>query len=583
MRILLRLIGALFRLLFYPLYLLGWRRAARQGSYVTLDIDGAVTDIRPPPRFIDRFRRDKPPLSLHGLHELIETIIADPRIKGMIVTLRGFRQGAASALSLRALLKRARDAGRDVVIHLPFGAGTQEIYIATAGSRILAGPTTTLAPLGFLAQARYLRGALEKANLVPEVYARGRYKSAGERLMRSAMSETEREQLSAILDQRYASLLDAIAEGRKVDTERARALVDGAPYLPGEATAEGLIDGAAYDDELKGVVKGGATSEEAGKDKEKSRLPTVGAGRYLAARRALRIPRVLPEAVFGVIEVHGTMARQSPFAAELRMATDDALIAAVRAARSNPRVRGVLLHINSPGGSALASDRMHHELAALAEEKPLVACMADVAASGGYYVAAAAHVIVAQPSTVTGSIGVVAARLVIDPLLERLGVATEVLKRGLHADLINPTRALRDDEKVVLEREIEGIYQAFLRVVAAGRKLPIERVEEVAEGRVWTGADAQKAGLVDELGGFQVALDILRSRVGEGGAKLQPAVLRPPRHPTPPLDPPVKKAAELLAGAAELALRAGIDPAPSALALSGDRVLAWCPEAAALL
>lgn len=569
MSIVLRLIRVIVRLLLHPLARLAWWRAAPQGSYVTLRIDGAVADIRRPPRFLDRFR-PRPPISLHGIGELVTTVTEDPRIRGLIVTLGSFRQGAASALALRDHLRRAREAGRDVVIHLPFGAGTQEIFIATGGSRILAGPTTTLAPLGFVAQARYLRGALDKLDLVPEIYARGRYKSAGEQLARTSMSDAQREQMSAILDQRYDALIEGIGEGRGLSAEKARALVDGAPYLPDQAIEARLIDGVAYDDEVEPFVSGG----------DPKGVPTVSADRYLGIRKALAIPRLRPEAVVGVIQVHGAIARQGLLAAQLGLATDEALVSLVRAARKDPRIRGVILHIDSPGGSALASDRIHHELAMLAQEKPLVACMLNVAASGGYYVAAPAHLIIAQPSTITGSIGVVAARLVIDPLLEKLGVATEVLKRGERADLISPTRALTEEERAVIEVEIEGIYRAFLKVVATGRKLPMDRVEAVAEGRVWTGADAKREGLVDELGGFEAALSAVRSRIGPGGERLQPALLRPPRHPVPPLEMPQKKAAEVLAGMAELASAAGLDLGVAALALGGDRVLTWCPVSA---
>lgn len=568
MRLLFGLLRAAFRLLFYPFVVLAWKRAARPGSYVMLEIDGAVTDIRKPPSFFDRFRPKPPPISLYGLGELVTAIAADPRIRGMIVTLRSVRAGAAAAWAIRQHLKRARDAGRDVVVHLPFGGSTQAIFIATGGSRILAGPTTTLAPLGYMVQSRYLRGALDKASVVPEVYSRGRYKSAGEEIARTDMSEAQREQLSAILDQRYEALLDAVSEGRKIDVDRARALVDGAPYQPEEAIAAGLIDGAAYDDQVIPFVKGDAKE---GADP----LPTVEALGYLAARRALSIPRVRPEPVVGVIQVHGAIAMDGLLPAQLGMATDEALISMVRSARRNPKVRGVLLHIDSPGGSALASDRIHHELELLAQDKPLVACMANVAASGGYYVAAPAHLIVAQPATITGSIGVVATRLVFDPLLERLGVATEVLKRGLRADLISPTRALTDEEKAVIEREIEAFYRTFLRVVASGRKLSMERAEAVAEGRVWTGTDAKRVGLVDELGGFEAALSAVRSKIGAGADRMKPALLQPPRHHSPLVyEEPKKKATALYSRAAELLATAGLDLGAAALALSGERVLA---------
>jgi protease-4 len=255
------------------------------------------------------------------------------------------------------------------------------------------------------------------------------------------------------------------------------------------------------------------------------------------------------------------------------MAVDERVISAVRIARANPFVRGVVLHVDSPGGSALASDRIHHELAQLAKEKPLVTCMGDVAASGGYYVAVAAHEIVAQPTTVTGSIGVIAARVVLEPLLARLGVVTQVLQRGAHARLLDPFLPLGPDDRQAVDREIERIYRGFVGVVAAGRRRSADEVEPLAQGRVWTGADAHSRGLVDRLGGFEDALEAVRARVGRGAGKLRVAVIRPPRRPFPVLDPPERKAARV-AGAALAAVAKELRVDPALLALRGERVLA---------
>lgn len=566
-----RLIASLVRLLFWPLLFLRWRRAVRPGSYLAFEIDGGVTDIQPPPRFIDRFR--KRPVSLAALAELTRTLADDKRIHGIVVTIRSFHQGMASALSLHNALQKVRDGGREVVVYLPFGGGTKEIFVASAATTIVAAPQTTLSPLGFVVTARYLKGALEKAHLEPEVYARGVFKSAGEQLTRDRMSEREREQQDAILDQLFEVLLAKLAEGRAWNRERALRVVDNAPYLHTEAIEQGLADAAAYEDELKTAIGG-----------DRGPVKIAGAGGYLRAKKSLSFPALFREPGIGVLKIHGAIAHTSPLTSELGLANDDALIGAIRIARSERSIRGLILHINSPGGGALASDRIHHELAAFAAEKPLIAYMANVAASGGYYVAAAAHAIIAQPTTITGSIGVVAARFAIDPLLERLGIATEVLKRGEHADLIAPTRSLRDDERAVIERELEGMYRAFLKVVADGRKQPIESIEKVAEGRVWIGSDAKRVGLVDELGGFDLAVETARAKIGgPGAAKLKPAVISVPRGPIPPLNPPKTPsshaAAHALLGIAHLARTLGVDIDPAALFLGGERILAWCPRA----
>jgi protease-4 len=346
-----------------------------------------------------------------------------------------------------------------------------------------------------------------------------------------------------------------------VDEVRARALVDGAPYTGDEAVDAGLADETAYEDEIAGRL---------GEGGKKARVRHAGA--WLHARTALR-PRALRSAgVIAVVRVHGTIAGgvDLPFRS---MAIDEHVVSAVRIARASPFVRGVVLHVDSPGGSALASDRIHHELAQLAAEKPLVACMGDVAASGGYYVAVAAHEIVAQPTTLTGSIGVVSARLVLDPLLARLGVVTEAVARGAHARLLDPFLSIGDDERRAIDREMERIYRSFLGVVSAGRRRSVEEIEPLAQGRVWTGADAHARGLVDRLGGFEVALEALRSRIGRGADRLRVVVVRPPRKPFPILDPPERKAGraglELFAWIAD---ELGMDG--TWLALRRERVLA---------
>ena len=545
MRFLLHLALALARLLFVPLYLFRYLRRAPRGAFVVLEIDGAVDDLVPRPRFWELWR--KRALSLHELRRALDEACADPRLRGVLVVLRSLRGGMATAASLRAMLGSVRARGKELAVHLPLGADTRELYVATAAGRIIGGPQATLAPVGFAARARYLKGALEKAGVVPEVFARGAYKSAGELLIREEMSAAQREQLDRILDGLHEALVSALAERPGIDRARAAALIDGAPYSGAAAVAAGLADAVAYDDEVAGALGG---------------VKLVPLDAYLAGRRALRFwPRRAPG--IAVIRVHGAIATGSRFVG----AAEGPIIAAIRATRRSRRIRGAVLHVSSPGGGALASDRIHHELEQLAREKPLVAYLSDVAASGGYYVAAAAHEIVAQPLSVTGSIGVVAARLNVEPLLERLGVRSVGLQRGARAHLVDPLGPLTEGDRGVFERELESAYQAFLAAVARGRRRGVEEIRAVAEGRVWTGADARERGLVDRLGGFDVALEAVRARIG---APLEPALMRAGRRAGPPLDPP-EVARALVAGAT------GMPPIDRR-----ERVLAYCGLADAL-
>jgi protease-4 len=558
-----RLVHALLRVLVLPLNLLRRARAFPRGSLVAVEIDGAVADLVPQPRFWEVWRAKSHTTSLHELARVIDEVVKDPHARGLLVTLKSFRGGMAAATSLRALLLRARQASKDVIVHMPLGGDTKEVYIASVATKLYVGPQALLAPVGFASATRYLRRALDRAGIEPEVFARGKYKSAGEQLVRDTMSEGQKEQTVALLDVFYDEVVEAIASGRGLAVERVRSLVDGAPYRAPEAVQVGLCDGAVYEDALGALLA-----------VEKKKPRVVPAGRYRRLVAETKRVRVLRAPVIGVIQVHGAIASDAP-AFTRSMAIDDRVIAAVREARRNPRVRGVVLHVDSPGGGALASDRMHHELVQLAAEKPLVCCMANVAASGGYYVAAAAHSIVAQPTTITGSIGVVAARVVIEPLLTRLGVHTEVLKRGARSDMLQPTRHFDAEEREAFQRELDGMYRAFVGIVAEGRKRPFDEIEALAQGRVWSGKDALAHGLVDRLGGFDVALAAVRARVGGPSASLlEPMILPGTKKAPPPLDPPSTAAAHLLSAIDALATELGAGGL--SLAFSREPFLAWC-------
>jgi protease IV len=541
--------------LFWPFARIARALAVRDGAWIALHIDGPIADFAPPRPFWRRMSRRRGALTLLDMSELAQALTRDSRVRGLVVTITSMQAGMATATGLRALLARVRRAGKELVVHLPCGADTKEMYVASVAHRIFVGPQSTLAPLGFSTSVRYVKGALAKAGLVPQIVARGEYKSAGEQLVRESMSDAQREQLEAIYEVFYAELLLAIGEGRKVNRDRAKELVDDAPYRAERAIEVGLVDGTAYEDEI--ALKVGDGGEPA---------VLVPALRYLRLERRARLPRFLPGPIVGVIPIHGTIAGTTPLG--VAGAMDDKVIAQVRAARADRRVKSVLLHVESPGGSSLASDRIHHEIEQLAKEKPVVACFANVAASGGYYVAAPAHEIFAQSTTITGSIGVVAARVVIEPLLQKVGIVTETVKRGARAGMFDVARPLTDDEQGVLEREIDGVYRAFVEVVARGREQTMEQIERVAQGRVWTGAEASSRRLVDRLGGFDEALASARRRAGDDSGELAPVVLRAPRAEIAPLDPPAR--------AARVLLRAiGVDPGLLALARARERVLVW--------
>jgi len=535
------------------------------GVWLYIEVDGPVVELTPRRRFQFLNPSSRKTTSLEALRAVVSEAGKDPRVRGLLVILRGFSAGMATATAFRDILGKLRASGKEVVVHLPLGAGNKEFYVACAADRVLMGPQATLAPVGFVSSTRYVKNALDKLGVRADVLARGAYKSAGESLSRDSMSEPQREQVGALLDELYGSLVTAIASSRKVDEARAKALIDGAPYRASAAVEAGLVDGACYEDGLPAALAGEGTP-----------ATLFSAWRYLDRRNLRLLPPVRRRPLVGVIRVHGPIVGEAPSLFGGRIASDEQIIASIRSARMLRSVRAVVLHVDSPGGSALASDRMHHELEQLAREKPLVTCMANVAASGGYYVAAATHHIVAQPTTITGSIGVVAARLVTDSLFHKLGIVTETLQRGAHAGVMEPGKVLDASEREALDREIGGFYDSFIEIVARGRKKTTEEIEVVAQGRVWTGRDAHARGLVDELGGFDVAVAFACKRAGLDRASVDVTVVGAPWGDVPPLNPAPAPQAMLRSG-----LRLfGLDETRFALARGADRVLAWSPVGA---
>lgn len=542
-----------FRLLLLPVSALRWAFAAPRDGYIVLDIDGRVVDLHPPrSRLAFRWRGRKAPVSVERFRELGRRLVQDGRPAGLLLRIRDLHAGPAVLAALRDALLEIRAGGKDVVAYLPMGADNAALLLASAARAIVVGPETLVAPLGFAVEGRYLRRALAQVGVEPEVFAKGRYKNAGEVLVCDRMSDPQREQVGALLDARFGELVAALAQGRRVEREVAVGWINEAPHGARQAVERGIVDAVAYEDELEHLLATGmpggdqgrpspAAGNEDGKTTttatRSSSLHLVPADRYLSARRAMQLLPLLPRAVLGVVEVHGAIVSRARFRGG-PIASEERLVASLRAARQNKRIRGVILHIDSPGGSALASDRIHHEVTRLAEVKPVVACLSNVAASGGYYIAVAAHAIIAQPQTITGSIGVVSARFSLGPLFERLGVSTDLVKRGAHADLFSPSRKLDEEERTVMERELDTFYGSFLGVVARGRQRTVEEIQALAQGRVYSGADAKALGLVDMLGGFDRALHELRQMIGPKAAAIEPVIVRASRYvPPPPLLP----------------------------------------------
>lgn len=497
----LTLIRNVIRLLLAPIRLLRRARAAPTGGWVHLTIDGPLVDVpRPRPRL--PFQKVPNATSLYRLNKLADAILADESPRGLFVIIKSLRSSAATRTALRAILARVRDGGRQVVVHLPSGGSSAELLVASAASRILLGARTALGPLGFRVGSVYARKALDRAGVVPDVHAQGAYKTAGEGLMRDTMSEAQREQLGRLLDVLHAEVVAGLAAARKLPEPDVAAFFDRGLVTAEDAVAAGIADRAIFDDEAIHFLEG---------ERSEKRPALIPAGAYLQRRTEPLFLPVGRKRRVGVIEVHGAIVDvHAPFSGPV--ADAERIVDLLRIAEDDPHIAALVLHVDSPGGGVLASDRIHRAVQKVAEKKPVVAYMSGVAASGGYYVSAPAHAIVAQPTTITGSIGVVAARVVIGPLLEKIGLTPQHVVRGAHADILDMTRPFEEDEKRIFEGYLEGAYRDFVGIVATGRKKSPEDILPLAGGRVWSGKDAHERGLVDQLGGFDVALADAKKR-----------------------------------------------------------------------
>ena len=476
------------------------RLLRRPPDYVWIEVSGPLPEFESRVGFFQRRLRPGPTgPSLEAIREQLRWISADGRPRGVVLRVRNLGAGWAALEELRRELAAFQERGGRVVAYL-MEADSRSYYLVCAADEILATPLTTIGVIGLRAQVNFLRDALNRVGLEAEVVAVSPYKSAGETFVRNDFSEESREQAERLLDRRYEELVGAIVQARKITPEEARARVDRAPYSAPEALTQGLLDGVCYEDELP---------ERLGTEDGRARLTEWG-----AAHKSLGVPyrRTLRRRI-GLVSLSGAIVRgknrKIPVPLPIvgsEQAGSESVVAALRLAERTRRVAAILFHVESPGGDAFASDLIWREVERIHAKKPVVVLMGDVAASGGYYVSAAANHVVVRRNTITGSIGVLSIRPVAENLYEKLGVNPVALERGARAGLLDLSRRPSPDELGVLEAQIRFIYDEFKDRVSRGRSIEASDLEGIAGGRVWTGAEARELGLADEIGGFREAL-----------------------------------------------------------------------------
>src|SRR5215471_11956124 len=455
--------------------------------------------------------------TVRGLVELLRKAKADRRITSVVLKPAGAGALWGKVQEVRDAVVDFRRSGKPIVAYLEYG-GEQEFYLATACDKVFLMPTATLDLTGVASYELFMRGMLDKIGAYPDGLHIGEYKTALNTFTQHTYTPAHREMAESLNTDLYEQLVRGIADGRHKSEGDVKALIDHGPYLSEDALRAGLIDDVAYEDELDDKVKLGP-----GKAKllDMNEYRQVSAG-SLGLGRGQKI---------AVIYATGLIAsgKSSYDTTGSQVTGSDTIVEYLRKARADQDVKAIVLRIDSPGGSAIASDVIWREVLLTRNQKPVVASMSDVAASGGYYIAMPAHAIVAEPSTLTGSIGVVITKFVIDGTLKKLGLNMEGVSQGKYADLYSPVRAFSPEERRRMAENLQATYNTFVEKAAQGRNTTPEKIDAVGQGRVWTGRQAKQIGLVDELGGLDRAVSIAKQR-----AKIAPdadveLVIYPPK------------------------------------------------------
>lgn len=442
--------------------------------------------------------------SLQSFREALELLAQDPRLKGILLRLESVRLPASKREELVRLLQEFRARGKRVVAWA-VSVDQSGYQVMCAADELLLAPAGELDLVGFAAEALAIAEGLGKLGIRAHFVRRGEYKTAPELFTHPYVSEIQRQTLESFLDEQYAALVEAVAQGRKRPPEEVRKWIDGGPYSARRAEQLGLVDGLCSEVELPALLGLVKPEEQAREGEEPPEVEPFESWRERLPWPPVRWRRLRPRPQLGLVRVSGAIYQGGGAGSWSLGAGSDALVRALREAGRDRRAQALVLYVDSPGGSALASELVLEEVRRVARKKPVLAYVEQVAASGGYMVALGAKEIWSTPHAVVGSIGVFAGKLEASELLDRLGVRVSLLTRGANAGLGSVAHPFSEHERASLEASVEETYQAFLEHVAKARGRTREEIHALAEGRVYSGRRALTVGLVDKVGGFEQA------------------------------------------------------------------------------
>lgn len=471
---------------------------------LTLKVGGELAELDPTD--VVAYLSVRRPPTVRAIVDTLQKAKVDDRVTGVFLRPTGFATPYwGKVQEIRDAVLDFRTSGKPVYAYLEYG-GQREYYLASAADKVFLMPSSPLDVKGVATLQLFLRGTLDLMGVFPDLHHVGDYKTAVNTFTEKGYTPTHREMDASLNGSLFDALVRGIAEGRKKTLDEVRALIDEGPFLAEDALKAGLVDELAYEDEARQAIReaaGGGDDDHDIEDHDYVRISAESLGLN-------RGPRI------GVIYASGAITGGRSGFDPLNGSTvgSDTLIQHIRSARKDKSLKALVLRIDSPGGSATASDAIWHELVAAKRDsgQPLVASMSDLAASGGYYLAMAADKIVAQPSTLTGSIGIFGGKYVTSGLYGKLGATIDSTSQGRFAEMESPARPFTAEETKKFQHQLQDFYDRFIENVAEARgKTPAE-IHAIAQGRVWTGQQAHQNGLVDALGGLARAVELAKEQ-----------------------------------------------------------------------
>jgi protease-4 len=450
------------------------------------------------------------PMTMLETWKLLRKAAADSRIKALVLEPRNLAVGWAKLEELRAGVQAFKKSGKPVYAYLR-SAGAREYYVATAADKIYMAPEDLLDVKGLRAELLYFKGTLDKLGIAMEFESIGKYKDAPDQFTRESARPETLEVVNQVIDQYYGNLVNVIAEGRKIPAPRVRAALDQGPFVAKNALAAGLVDKLIFEDEITEDFR----TMKRISGRAYAKVPLSG----FEGRTRIAL-------VTGDGEITRGATNADPSEGGI---TASGMLKVLKQVGEDSGVKGVILRVDSPGGDGIASDDILHELKVLSAKKPVVVSMSDTAASGGYFIAMTGDPVLAYANTITGSIGVYFGRINLKGLYDKIGLKKEILSRGRFSRIDSEYGPLSGEERDKLRREIEVFYKGFVERVAASRKRPYEQIEPLAQGRVWLGSQARQNGLIDEIGGLDRAVEMIKERAKIGADEKVTVVAYPPR------------------------------------------------------